>query len=605
MRSLKQNLRQHFSTFLSVVLLSSSALTLTGCSGLYTVEQGNRASSATIKDSTEIMHNALRGGDDDSEASHYMQGAYVGTKVVRSEHGVPLPRRWLKPGAFKYNHPKAIPLYQIAALVTEQTHIPVTFAPEILDMAQGVTPKSGGSGSSGKGGGMMPTVSMAPNPVNNQGMNSLLSDMGMGGAITEEHQSPVTMSISNYSGSLDDFLSSVASHFSVSWEFDEGQIRFFRMITRTFTVHALPSANELNSAMNSGGSSSSGSSSGGQNAATTDTLSSKISIAVWDEITKTLGSIVSDYGRVSPTMSTGTITVSAPPSVMAEVERFLEGQNARLSKEIGISVELMALTFTDSDDTSVNLKGILDKASKYGLSYSSPTAAAVEGISSFTVSMTNPNSKFNASEAIASAVRTQARVRTRSMGTVLTLNGMPAPLQVAHTQSYVKDMQVSDSTTSSSDLSGTQRTQVNVDDLTTGFSMMVLPRITGDGDHVLLQFATNLSERTGSDNYGFDDYTTPDKSVSLMLKDVDYKDSVNQVRIPSGSTEVMAGFMQDANNTSASGVGSANFLGLGGSQVGKHVQTLYLVLVTPVIFSDAPKTITSDGDGKDEPALSY
>ncbi|GBQ85324.1 type II and III secretion system protein [Acetobacter malorum DSM 14337] len=589
-------LSRHKKNPVSLAVLLCCATLLQGCSGVTTVEQGNRASTAMLKDGTGIIQNALRGADDDSEASHFMQGAYVGTKVVRSEHGVPLPRRWMKPDALKINHPAPMPLYQIGALITEKTHIPVSFAPEIMDMAQGVVGK-GGSGSSGGGGS---GTSMSP-PSSGGDMNSMLQGMNMSGGadfISEPRPSPVTEAIHNYVGDLNNFLNARASHFAVSWEYDEGQIRFYRMVTRTFTVHALPDATDLTNSMNAGGSSSSGGSTGGSNSTTSGTLTSKASLAVWKEITDTLNSIVTSYGRVSPTVSTGTITVSAPPSVMTQVETYLEGQNARLSKQVGVALEMMTLTFTDSDDTNFNLKGILNKASEYGLTYASPTSAMVQGISSFTVAMKNPNSQFSASEAIASAVRSSARVRTSTLGTVLTLNGMAAPLQVAHTQGYVKDTQVSDSTTSSNDLSGTQRTQVNVDELTTGFSMMVLPRITGDGDHVLLQFSTNVSERTGSDNYGFDDYTTADKTVSLMLKDVDYKDSVNQVRIPSGNTEVMAGFMQDSNNTSSSGVGSSNFLGLGGSQVGKHTKTLYLVLITPVIFSDAPKTISSDDRGE-------
>src|SRR3546814_19304748 len=82
-----------------------------------------------------------------------------------------------------------------------------------------------------------------------------------------------------------------------------------------------------------------------------------------------------------------------------------------------------------------------------------------------------------------------------------TLNGVPVPLQVASTRSFLERVSVTRDENSVS-------TELAPGSVTTGFNLHLVPRIFNDG-RLMLQYGNNISELVGKED-GFDTYSTAD-----------------------------------------------------------------------------------------------
>jgi type II secretory pathway component GspD/PulD (secretin) len=129
--------------------------------------------------------------------------------------------------------------------------------------------------------------------------------------------------------------------------------------------------------------------------------------------------------------------------------------------------------------------------------------------------------------------------------------------------------------------------------VTTGFSLSLLPRIDVGGDGLLMQFGINTSDLNGATN-GFDVYTTPDGKNSVQLPNINSRNFVQQAYIPNGSTLVLAGYEQQQNSGTKSGVGDANFMGLGGQQIGKKERDIIVILLTPIVLPAGDPLISTE-----------
>ena len=130
----------------------------------------------------------------------------------------------------------------------------------------------------------------------------------------------------------------------------------------------MPSSITQNSTINAD-STVSGGSSGGSNAGSsggsTQKVNSDISVKIWDDLTSAINGIVGSYGKVTTAQSTGTITVTAPPSIQSKVGTYISNQNMRLAKQVTVNVQVLNVAVNDSDNYNFNLQGVFKDAAKY------------------------------------------------------------------------------------------------------------------------------------------------------------------------------------------------------------------------------------------------
>lgn len=581
-----------------IILGLSTALMLSGCS-YGNVGGAEKQAEGSSRDMTRLLEQARRPLQPANlDRVKQTDDVYTDGGVARrSDRGSPLPTAWERPQGFTLVRSTPMQLFEIGTAITDITRIPVTFAPDVFSntmsapVATAATP--GGP------------VTQSPD------LNSLLNGMGLGAnqggntaGVVGNSIRPVTGSRTamkaDFNGRLSQFLNQVSAQFGVAWEYDAGEIRIFRNITKTYTVHALPSNITLSSALtadNNAAASTSGGSGGSSSGATggsNQKVTSDVSVKIWDDITKAVNGIVGSQGSVTTAVSTGTLTVTAPSPVISKVQSYLDGQNERLSRQVSVSIQVLSVQLTDSDNYTLDVAGLFSQAGNYGIAFGNTAGAAVS-LANGVLSSVNgvktggggganigvANGPLKGTSALIQALSEKGRVSVRTTTSVTTLNGVPAPVQVANTRGYVASVSVSNYGGNSSSGS-TSQTQLTPGSVTTGFSMSLLPRIDPDGEGLLMQFAINLSDLQGAQN-GFDTFTT--NGSTIQLPNINSRNFVQQAEVPNGSTLVLTGFEQVNDNADRKGTVDPGFMGLGGSQVGSRGRTAIVILMTPTVVT--------------------
>ncbi|NTF17251.1 hypothetical protein G6L37_02245 [Agrobacterium rubi] len=568
--------------------LLASSVAVTGCAVSQKASNNVDATSAQARQGVTQSAAPLPAADKSPIKMH--NSVFVGTKAVRNENGDPLPGKFERPNGVEIVRVKAISLREIGAIITEQTKIPLVLAASSpsgvssspsgsaasADMATATAPQSSG-------------LAAGPIPANFpldqalaeiQGSRAASAPGAPGGMISASSQSFSSSAIPlNYTGPLSGLLDIIGAHFNVAWRFESGRIVLDQVVTRSFDVPALSVT--ASTSFEIGGSSSTGQGSGGGASSTGNaSASTKSAIDIFSELDSGVKQLVGD-GTYSINRVTGVVTVTATPSTVARVTKFIEGMNERLSDQVAMSVKVYSVTLTDSEAFNLDIAGIFRKSGKYGISLgnaaatagSVPAVGAAEG-AGFGWALLNPASEWYGTNALVDALSTAGKVsEVRNLNQV-TLNGIPVPIQVGELRDYVSKVEKTTSDTGES-------FSVETDSVSTGFSMQLAPRIQRDGD-VILQYGLNISELTGSED-GFDVQTTPD-GQTLQLRRLKQRNFIQQARIPNGSTLVLAGFDQVKSRDSRRGAGSASFPLLGGGRDSSVEHEIIVIAITPTVL---------------------
>lgn len=393
-------------------------------------------------------------------------------------------------------------------------------------------------------------------------------------------QGPATSSFA-YSGTLSGFLDLASARFGVFWEWDKNSVHFFKTKTKTFRLAALPGNTSLSSKVSSksGGSSAgsgdstssgSGSSASTSNESEMSTGVSFSEMSIWESIKTNIEAMLSSSGSISVTPATGTITVTDVPSNLDKVSRFIDEQNAALSRQVVINVRVLSVQLDNEKQYGLNWDAIYENVNKnIGISLGSNFGTSSSS-SDLTFSVLSGSSPWAGSSAIINALSTQGHVSQVTSASVVTINNQPAPLQVGRQTSYLAS-----STTTLSDSGSASSVTLTPGTVTSGFSMSVLPHILGDS-RLMLQYSGDLSSLTGLETVTSGDST-------IQTPEVDIRNFLQRVVMNSGEILVIAGFEQFDLNGDSQGIGSAENLIGGGGVNTSGGKTAIVVLVQPVI----------------------
>lgn len=568
------------------LLGSTLAMTtlLTGCAQT-TVGEAERAVKGNTADVESYLNKSRIPLQPANVASvQYSDGVWATASVHRSDHGDPLPFNYETNGVTVFAA-NPLTIFQAGELITRATGVPVSFDPDVSTSAAGGGGARGGAGG-GAGGGSKGGPALSQSDLADAGVAA--NTTSSNGAYQEMLGDPSRITLNQHQEPLSRILDNIAGYFGLSWTYDGNRIRFFRYVTRTYHIRALPiDSMSMSSNMTSGASSSSGSSGQSTKSSSGNSSSNQgtnLSVKIWTEVENGVSTLLNGRGKMSASHASGTITVTAPAPDIEAVQRYIDGQNRQFGKQVAISVELLSLQLTDGDDLSFSLNAAFSQAAKYGLDIGTGgTAAAVKAGAGQALKYTflKPTSSMNGSNAVAQMLSSQGRVSVVTRASVMTLNGLPAPLQVAHTQGYLAQVQTTLAAISSSSTSNSQTT-LTPGSVTTGFDMSLLPVIEDGGRNVLLQFNMSLSDLNGSSN-GFDTFSSGNQTI--QLPNVISRNFSQEAEVPNGATLVMAGFEQNSDTSNKTGTGTPSFIGLGGNQNGSRTRTMIVVVITPVVES--------------------
>ena len=385
-------------------------------------------------------------------------------------------------------------------------------------------------------------------------------------SINADWAEPDKMLVS-YQGPLSGLLDEISSRFGIWWKYEHREIHFYKFITRTFVVYSLPTKPNLS--VNVGGSQSN---SGGSSSVS---LSSAAEVELWGNFEKSITSMISDGAKLTLSPSDGTITLTATPNDIKKVAKYINEQNIRLSRQVAISVKVLQVTLTDTDNFGLDLKAAFDDGvTSIGVTGSTSVLNAENGLSNgFSWGLLNKNWTADAAMKALSQRNSTSLVTS---GTVTTLNNKPAPIQVTQKQNYIAEMTKTNSGTDGNNYD----ISVTTEEVETGFTLDVLPRILEHG-RMLLMFNMTLSDLTDLERV---DFGEADENQYIQNPKIESRAFSQEVAMTSGESLILTGYERVDNTTQKEGTGSAENSLLGGYANASKERSVLVIILTPVIL---------------------
>lgn len=374
--------------------------------------------------------------------------------------------------------------------------------------------------------------------------------------------SPDTMIVS-YQGPLSGFLDEVSSRFGVWWKYENKDIYFYKFITKSFVIYSLPSKPTMSSSLGGSASGSGGSSS--------ISMSSSIEVELWSQFETTIKSMISSGAQLTVSPSDGTITITATPDDIKLVAKFINEQNERLARQVAISVKIMQVSVTDSDEYGLDLKGT------FGDGITSIGVTGSQGLTSGSNQITWGviKNKWSA-DAIMQALSENNRSSLITSGTVTTLNNKPAPIQVTQKQNYISEMTKTNNGTSGDNYD----ISVTTDEIETGFTLNVLPRILEHG-RMLVMFNMTLSDLLALEKVSFG---SSSENQYIQNPKVESRAFTQEVAMTSGESLILTGYEKVSTQIKKTGTGSAENSVLGGEASADRDRSIIVIILTPIIL---------------------
>ena len=389
-----------------------------------------------------------------------------------------------------------------------------------------------------------------------------------------------------YTGKLSGLLSQVATDLDLLWYYDKNSIVFYETETRTFTLYALGTDISYQTAVQADNS--------GQ-------VVLESTMKEWDEVEKALTAIVgrAENSDFTVSRSLGTITATAPPSVLARIGDYVERQNKRLSQLVTIDVKVLQVSISNDSAFGLNLAAAINStsglnivanpknnlglanASSMNIAVLSNTLSAATGathVENGTVvngAYTNDQimngslARGAGSTGLIEALAKQGKVSLVTNVGVTTRNNRVAPVSNMTSTGYIKRFESRNFTT-------VESSTVDQADLQTGFSMQLLPNVLENGK-ILLLFRMSVREliKMSTQSIG---------EVTLQLPEVEERSFMQEVIMESGQMLVVSGFEKQKNNDTRYGLGDPDFMALSGSRSTTSGRDVLVVILTPQVL---------------------
>lgn len=470
---------------------------------------------------------------------------WLGNKSTVEYDGEPLPAYLENKDGITLVSNRPIGLYEIGDMINKITSIKVRYS---SDLEEKILPVAEGN---------------KPDPS----------------TINADWTEPSKMLVS-YKGPLSGFLDEISSRFGVWWKYDKNQLYFYKYETKTFVVYSLPTKPSLDVDMG-------GQSSGGSGSSSAK-LRSSAELELWGNIEKAVTSMIGIDSKLTVDSANGTISLTGTPIEIQRVAKYINEQNARLSRQVAISVKVLQVTVSDSDQYGLNL------VAAYTNKGNSMTLTSVAGLSDEVkknIDMTIAPEHWNISSFI-QALSQKNNTTLVTSGTVTTLNNKPAPIQVTRKENYISEITKTNS--GSSDTGTDYDVSTETEEIETGFTLDVLPRILEHG-RLLLMFNLTLSDLISLEKVYLttsDDSGQANSGQYIQNPIIETRGFTQEVAMKSGESLILSGYERVENEAEKTGVGSADNSLLGGTAIAKKNRSILVIILTPVVL-DSPLTAES------------
>lgn len=342
----------------------------------------------------------------------------------------------------------------------------------------------------------------------------------------------------SYTGSLRGLLDTIASLSGYGWDYDAktNRVTFSATQVRTFTILSAPGLVSYDSQISNksrertSGSSISASgvnstvTSGNMGSQTSQTLKNKLEYDVWREAENGIKALLSKHGTVSVNQGAGTVTVRDSYSRLQDIAAYINALNARLSRQVAITIRIWALEVSDTSEGGLNLQALFENNN---VSVVAGSLTDLGSASSASVSIVH--GKLKGSSGTVRAMKEWGKATQLTSGGGLMMNNQPLSVHATTSRSYPAGMSLS-----TSDYN--QTSEITPGEVVVGAVVTIIPHIL-DNRRVILQCNSTLSSLDGMKEIVTDD-------INLEFPIVSNRSFSQRSRMKMGQTLVLAGFEQ-------------------------------------------------------------
>ena len=460
---------------------------------------------------------------------------WLGDRSVVEYDGAPLPANFETKEGVTLISNRPITLFEIGDMISKVTSLSVRYAPSMEEDIQKAAEEN------------------EPTP---ESMNA--------------HWAAPGKMLVSYRGPLSGLLDEVSSRFGIWWRYEKNEIQFYKYITKTFVLYSLPTQQSLS---NNIGGSSTDSGGGGSSSLTLD---SKAEMELWKNVEDSIKSMVAEDAKLSIDSGNGIISLTATPTDIKKVAKYVNEQNARLSRQVAISVKVLQVNLNDSDSFGLDLTAQWMDQDDKDRNFTLASAASIIGDD---VTKNLGISIMPGEWEVGAGIKALSKKNTVNLitsGTVTTMNNKPAPIQVVKKQNYISEI----TKTNSGGDGDSYDISTETEEIETGFTMSVLPRIL---EHGRLMVMFNL---TLSDLLELEKVIIGEEADGQYIQNpiIESRGFSQEVVMKSGESLVLTGYERVENEATKTGVGSADNSLLGGSAIAGKTRSILVIILTPVVL---------------------
>ncbi len=252
------------------------------------------------------------------------------------------------------------------------------------------------------------------------------------------------------------------------------------------------------------------------------------------EIDNSLSGLLRDH-HYAMLPSVNSVSVTAPPDVLAQVERMIKVFNRVARQRVLVALEIYLVDLTDSGQNSIDWSLLYQRASRYRIGATAAGSSALDqAITPFQLSFNaSADGRFSGSELIFKALSEQGATSLVSRPRIVCLNNQVSELRLNRVSPYVESVRLTEQTRGDT----TQVTpEITTDEVIGGTTLYLLPTVVGD--QISLSISLNYTQVT---RFLAQTLGAAGSSISLRLPEYDDTQFTLPVILGSGETIVLAG----------------------------------------------------------------
>lgn len=496
-----------------------------------------------------------------------------------------------------YNPRQLVTLTDIAAYISQTLGIRI----DTSEVWSGAAGMPYGGGMAGATSPTVPAISGAPSGNSALSINGSPAAPQPGAVLPGAASSSTAMGMYSgsqyfsvdYRGKLSGLLDIAASKSGVWWKYVDGRgVIFYRSETKTFYLPALANKSngggKISANSNSSGAGSSSSSSSSSNGSSSgggissmggSNASTEFEVDIWGDLKKTAETVAAG-GKVDVNPSAGSVTITGTPTQVRNIEEWIKPLTDNLSQQVSITLDVFTVKVKAEENYNWNPNVLFKSLSgKFGVNLSGPQAPAIVSgtnplnlTASILSTATGGLAQFSGSQFAYNALSSLGDVAQVMHQTVVTLNGRPAPMQMADIEGYLASQ-----TPSASVAVGATPLPPSLTpgSLTTGFTATFIPKVVNGKIFLAM-------DMTSSNNNGFGQAGTS----ASFIQTPNYSQNTFQqsAMLTPGASLMLTSVQQHNGKSNRNGVGSPSNFAFGGGLDDSTSKQLTAIVITAKVL---------------------